>query len=239
MKKQDKSHTSHAILDQASRKRKAEKIIRVLNTRTNVADATILDIGTGAGYIPQQFASHAKKVTSIDLVDERRVHDGYDFVQVHDENLPFDTGAFDIVVSNHVIEHVHDQPQHVLEVLRVLRPGGIAYFATPNRNWISDPHYRVPFINWMPRPLASRYLNLTKKKVWDIKPVTARRIKKLAGKNHAVSSLVVDIVKNPETYHLDMLKAAHPVMKRMPRPVLRALSAVSPTVLLLITKRHV
>jgi SAM-dependent methyltransferase len=238
MKKPDKSTKSHAILDPASRRRKAEKILRVLKPRIDVSNARLLDIGTGAGYIPHHLAQHAKEVTSVDLVDERRVHEGYTFVPVQDETLPFDAGSFDIVVSNHVIEHVGDQHGHVLEVLRVLKPGGIAYFATPNRNWITDPHYRLPFINWMPRSMAVRYLKLTRSKVWDIKPVTARKLSRLVGRNHRVSSLVVDIVKKPEAYSLDMLKPAQPVLKRIPRPLLSALSHVSPTVLLLVTKRH-
>jgi ubiquinone/menaquinone biosynthesis C-methylase UbiE len=237
MSNTDKSDKSHAILDQASRQRKAEKILRVLTAKKDPKKAHILDIGTGAGFIAEHLAKHSKKVTSVDLVDERKVKHGYDFVQVQDEKLPFADEHFDIVISNHVVEHVGDQQAHVSEILRVLKPGGIIYLATPNKNWITDPHYRVPFINWMKPKHAERYLQKLKGKTWDIKPVNVRKIRKLAGKQHRIDSLVVEIIKNPEQYHLDAFKKLHPITRRTPRPLLRAASSISPTVLVLIRKK--
>jgi ubiquinone/menaquinone biosynthesis C-methylase UbiE len=236
MSKTDKSDSSHAILDKASRQRKAQKIVRVLGAKKNLKKSKVLDIGTGAGYIAEHLAKHAKDVTSVDLVDERKVKENYTFVKVADESLPFKEGHFDIVISNHVVEHVGDQQQHIDEIIRVLKPGGIIYLATPNKNWITDPHYRVPLINWMPPRLASRYLRTLKGKTWDIKPVNVRKLKRLSKNQHRIDSLVVEIIKQPEQYHLDAFKKLHPVTRRMPRPVLKALSSISPTVLILLTK---
>lgn len=48
--------------------------------------------------------------------------------------LPFASGSFDVVTANMVVEHL-DRPTKVLEsVRRVLRPGGLFIFHTPNRN---------------------------------------------------------------------------------------------------------
>lgn len=235
MKHPTKSASSHAILDATSRKRKAEKIVRVLNKKTNLSRARVLDVGTGAGYIAHHVAQHARAVTSVDLVDERKITDGYTFVRVQDETMPFASSTFDVVVSNHVIEHISDQQRHVSEVLRVLKPGGLAYVATPNRNWLIDPHYRLPFINWMPRRLAAMYLKICKAQRWDIHPVSIGRFQKYA-RTHRVDSIVVDIIKNPEQYQLDTLKRLHPLTKRLPRFFLKALSHMSPTILLILTK---
>jgi 2-polyprenyl-3-methyl-5-hydroxy-6-metoxy-1,4-benzoquinol methylase len=236
MTKTHKSQTSHAILDSASRKRKAEKIARILRQKKDISQSHLLDIGTGAGYIANHIAQYVGAVTSVDLVDERQVVDGYTFKQVTSELLPFPSATFDIVLSNHVIEHVHDQQKHVDEILRVLKPGGIAYFATPNRRWPIDPHYRLLFINWMPRKMATNYLQTVSKKVWDIKPITTRHLHKYVGKQHAVDSVIVDIIKNPEQYHLDTLKPIHPITRRSPRFVLKAISGVSPTILVTVIK---
>jgi len=235
MQQVHKSAHSHAILDAASRKRKAQKIVSVLAQHTNVPQAHILDIGTGAGYIAQHLASCARQVTSVDVVDERHVTAGYHFVPVTDETMPFANGTFDIVVSNHVIEHVQDQRRHVTEVLRVLKPGGVAYFATPNRNWLIDPHYRLPFINWLPRRLATAYLRLVKGQQWDIRPITTRYFRQLA-QPQRVDLAVVGMMKNPEKYYLDTASPLLHLTRRSPRPLLHIVSHGLPTILLLVTK---
>ncbi len=40
------------------------------------------------------------------------------------------------------------------ELARVLRPGGRALLTVINRYAFRDPHYHLPLLNWMPRPLA-------------------------------------------------------------------------------------
>ena len=238
MKKKDRSDSSHAILDAASRKRKAEKILRVLRPRTDLTKVKLLEIGTGAGYMAEHIGRHVKEINSVDVVDERRTKDGYSFNLVRDEQLPFEPASFDIVLSNHVIEHVQNQQLHLDEVLRVLKPGGILYLATPNRYWITDPHYRLPFINWLPRPLATQYLKTLQGKQWDIRPVTVGNIRNWTKRQHHIQPVVADIIKNPETYHLDNFKALHPITRRLPTALLRAGSRFSPTILLVVTKRH-
>ena len=236
--KKHRNAATHAILDPESRKRKAAKISRVLSQHTDLAKSKVLDIGTGAGYIAHHIGKTAKEMTSVDVVDQRRIKHGYKFVPVKDEALPFDDETFDVVISNHVIEHVADHQQHIDEVLRVLTPGGLIYFATPNRYWLFDPHYEVPFINWLPRKLAGKYLRAVKGQTWDIWPTTTRTVRKRLGRKHQVQPIVVDIIKNPEQYHLDTLKPLHPITRRLPRCSLRALSTLSPTILLLITKNR-
>jgi SAM-dependent methyltransferase len=44
--------------------------------------------------------------------------------------LPFPTGAFDLVLSHAVIEHVADAPLYLRECARVLAPGGYVYLST-------------------------------------------------------------------------------------------------------------
>ena len=235
----DISDDSHAVLDAESRERKANKILTVLETRSDLPNAAVLDIGTGAGYIAAHIAKRVKYLASVDRVDERKLTDGYEFKVVADETLPFGPSSFDIVVSNHVIEHVEDQQKHVDEIIKVLRPGGLLYLATPNRLWITDPHYRVPFINWMPRVIATRYLYVTKGKTWDVRPVTTRRIRKHVAGRAQLEPIIVEIIKDPQQYHLDAFKALQPLTKRMPRPLLRVLSHASPTIIVVLKKSKI
>lgn len=49
------------------------------------------------------------------------------------------------------------------EIFRVLRPGGICYFAAENRPATHEPHYHLLFLSVIPRPLAHVDTRLTDK----------------------------------------------------------------------------
>jgi 2-polyprenyl-3-methyl-5-hydroxy-6-metoxy-1,4-benzoquinol methylase len=44
----------------------------------------------------------------------------------------FDSGTFDVVVALHLLEHLPDPHNTILQIHELLRPGGIFLFATPN-----------------------------------------------------------------------------------------------------------
>ncbi len=50
--------------------------------------------------------------------------------------LPYPNNSFDFIFYHHVIEHVPDARTSLLEIDRVLRPGGLLYIGTPNRHRI-------------------------------------------------------------------------------------------------------
>ena len=65
--------------------------------------------------------------------------------------LPFADGEFASVLSVQSIEHVPDPERVIAEVVRVLEPGGVAIFVTPNRltfaraDEIIDPYHYVEY----------------------------------------------------------------------------------------------
>lgn len=46
-------------------------------------------------------------------------------------HLPFEENTFDIVFSNHVLEHIEDDTKAMGELYRVLKPGGMGIFQIP------------------------------------------------------------------------------------------------------------
>ncbi|WP_191860453.1 class I SAM-dependent methyltransferase [Hanstruepera ponticola] len=46
-------------------------------------------------------------------------------------NLPFDDNSFDVILCNHVLEHIPDDTKAMQELYRVLKPGGWGIFQIP------------------------------------------------------------------------------------------------------------
>jgi hypothetical protein len=71
----------------------------------------------------------------------------------------FSDGAFDLVHSNSVIEHVGNWARMKQFAAETRRVGRNYYVQTPYYWFPIEPHYyRAPMIHWMPRPLAARVL---------------------------------------------------------------------------------
>ena len=64
--------------------------------------------------------------------------------------VPFADGAFDVVESLDVIEHVPDARAYLAEVRRVLAPGGVVLVVTPNRLWPVEQHLGIVGPPWLP-----------------------------------------------------------------------------------------
>jgi len=143
----------HAVLDLPSRNWKAMKIERLLDLASRHQPIRMLEIGTGSGGIAHYFCMHSQlrcDVTAVDVHDNRQVQDGYTFQRVRGVELPFDDASFDVVITNHVIEHVGDaaaQHQHLTEIHRVMKQDGIGYLAVPNRWMLTEPHYKLKFLS--------------------------------------------------------------------------------------------
>jgi len=102
---------------------------------------TWLDVGCGRRLLPSWRAegervllSRAETLVGIDL----------DFGSLQDNvtadlrimspvgSLPFRDASFDVVTANMVVEHLEDPGKSFSEVARVLKPGGLFLFHTPN-----------------------------------------------------------------------------------------------------------
>ncbi|KAB1156266.1 class I SAM-dependent methyltransferase [Flavobacterium luteum] len=46
-------------------------------------------------------------------------------------NLPFEDNSYDIILCNHVLEHIPDDTKAMKELFRVLKPGGMGVFQIP------------------------------------------------------------------------------------------------------------
>lgn len=60
---------------------------------------------------------------------------------------PYDSGSFDFITSNQVLEHVVDAEHFIKETARVLAPGGRSINVFPLRNYNFEGHLNVPVVH--------------------------------------------------------------------------------------------
>ena len=75
--------------------------------------------------------------------------------------MPYPDGAFDIVYSNSVIEHVGDIGRQRAFAREAARVGKRYYVQTPAKVFPLEPHLLTPFIHWLPRRIQRRLLPFT------------------------------------------------------------------------------
>jgi 2-polyprenyl-3-methyl-5-hydroxy-6-metoxy-1,4-benzoquinol methylase len=100
------------------------------------AGAVLLDIGCGNGDFLLQAKPLGWRVVGLEIDPRARAIATARGLNVVEGSLPH-TGlpgeSFDVVMLNHVIEHVHDPRAVMRELFRLVRPGGKVYLTTPNR----------------------------------------------------------------------------------------------------------
>lgn len=97
------------------------------------AHARILEIGPGPNNATSAFLGARGAVIGADISPEGRANPALSGFCVYDGGrLPFGDACFDACVSNYVLEHVEFPERHLGEVARVLKPGGVYCFRTPN-----------------------------------------------------------------------------------------------------------
>jgi SAM-dependent methyltransferase len=93
----------------------------------------VLDIGAGQGALSKRLHEAGARVSACDVVPEQFDVPGVQFRPVtSDGRLPFDDGQFDVAVAIEVLEHIDGHDRFFAEVSRVLCPGGLVMFTTPN-----------------------------------------------------------------------------------------------------------
>ena len=104
-----------------------------------------LDCGTGTGTMSEALALEYNALLKIDAVDlssamlgkagERLRRLGLEVAlqQADVQRLPYPDNSFDMVMAGHILEHLPDPVTALLEMVRVVRPGGLVFACITRR----------------------------------------------------------------------------------------------------------
>lgn len=164
------SDKNDAMYQVKLRQKKANTMVKVISDfagAEKLATLKLLNVGGSAGIIDEFLSNHFKHVTGVDIDEKAIEHakknhkkNNLHFELADAMNLPYENETFDVVVCSQVYEHVLDSKVMMREIYRVLKTGGIVYFAAGNRLMFNEPHYNLPLLSVMPRFMAHGYMRI-------------------------------------------------------------------------------
>ncbi|GAA5043927.1 SAM-dependent methyltransferase [Thermocatellispora tengchongensis] len=255
------SEFQSAMLDEEKRRRKAAKIIAVLahflgkdgergkGGGCPLAGLTVADIGCSAGFIADELAAAGAGRTfgvDIDVPGLRKAAERFgervEFLCADGTALPFPDGSIDVLVFNHIYEHVVDPDAIMAELHRVLAEDGVLYLGLGNRLGVMEPHYKLPFLSYLPPALADRYVRLFGRADHYYERFRTRRGLRRMVRGFRVYDYTFPVLATPgrfaggELFPGVLGRVVRAVLSAMPRPVLRLLLPLVPTYLWVATK---
>ena len=145
----------------AGQQRRLEMIVNGAGERIG---GRVLENGCGVGMYVEHLAPFGGCIVGLEYDFERAAEAGsrsQRILNAAGEHIPLPSGAFDLILSHEVLEHVQDDAQAVREMVRVLRPGGRIVLFVPNRGYPFETHGiywkgkyyfgNKPFVNYLPR----------------------------------------------------------------------------------------
>ena len=167
------------LADSISLRSRGRKLRLFLEELRPTADTTVLDVGAdelgfgeGDGCATMNFFEELypwpERITALGLHDGagfRATYPHIPYIQGDACALPFEDGAFDIVFSNAVIEHVGGRDCQRQLVSEAIRVGRRVFITTPNRRFPVEVHTRLPLVHWLPDALSHRAYDLTGREI--------------------------------------------------------------------------
>ena len=128
-----------ALMNRYDLVRRIDVVFDELLGDTDLRGALVLDAGCGTGEFSTAALARGARVVGVDIGPKllaRTRSKGVEHVVAADvARLPFADGTFDVVLSSECIEHTPSPHASVVELTRVLRPGGRLALTCPNRTW--------------------------------------------------------------------------------------------------------
>ena len=217
----DYSSLQPLMFNEKSRVNKAKKTVAILKDYFGVIeDKIVLEIGCSTGIITNYFADYFLKVDGIDI-DKKAI----EFANLNNKNsnvlfhpVPIEefksNENYDVIICSHIYEHVPDSKVLIDNIYKLLKPGGVCYFAAGNKFQPFEPHYKLFFLSYFPKSISNFYLKITKKgdlyyenhlSLWNLKKLVSRFV---------IIDYTLKIIDQPGKFYLnDMIRTKGSIHK--------------------------
>jgi 2-polyprenyl-3-methyl-5-hydroxy-6-metoxy-1,4-benzoquinol methylase len=205
---------SSEMYNLTGRERKAKTMVAVLKdfSKKPLNELKLLNIGGSTGIIDNYLSDYFLSVLGIDIDSAAINYAKSNFqkpnlnFEIGDAvNLRFPDNSFDVVICSQVYEHVPSPELMISEIFRVLAPGGVCYFAATNRLMWNEPHYKLPLLSVIPRPLAHLYVRFFRiADHYHELHYTYWGLKKLVS-HFLIHDYTQKVISNPVKFHVDYM----------------------------------
>ena len=179
----------------------SNRFYAILARRYGKNGGRLLEIGSGMGHLVGQL-ENSFQTCGMDLnhwavEQSKAVVEKTALQTASAEELPFADNSFDVVIIKHIVEHLPSPEKAIVEIGRVIAPGGVLILSTPNldsllkpwkgENWIGyqDPthislHPPKTWLDWIQKSGFS-LLRVFADGFWDVPyiPVVPKGVQKL------------------------------------------------------------
>jgi len=238
------SQNDPTLLDFNRRLIKAKKIASVISdfTKINPDTCIFLDIGCSAGINTVYFGTLVKESVGIEFDSEAvkignaQKNKNVTLLIGDAIHLPFKDEIFEVVICNHIYEHVPDAQILMDEVYRILKPGGICYFGATNRFCFIEPHYQLPFLSWLPKPIANCYLSVLHRKTPYYENLRSYYGIRALFSGFSVKEYTVEIIRNPDRFNAGDIVKEGSIFRYIPKVIWIVLMPIIPTYIFVLSK---
>lgn len=128
----------------------------------------VLDAGSGRGEYVLEMSQHFRKVVGVEPFEDAYLF-GVKSIPKKTKNVFFYNSEienyssrekYDLIVMLTVFEHLKNPKKAFDKVFSLLKKDGIIYLTAPNKYWLFEQHYGLPFLSWLPLSLANIYLKI-------------------------------------------------------------------------------
>jgi ubiquinone/menaquinone biosynthesis C-methylase UbiE len=205
---------------------------------------TVVDVGCSRGFFIEPLTAYFSRVVGLDIdsnalriARQENPNSEVAYLRADSLRLPLADGSVDLVLCNHVYEHVPDASALFAEILRVLKDNGACYLGAASRLIVMEPHYHLPFLSWLPKRLAHWYMRLSGRgshyyenlrTYWGIKDLI---------REFDILDYTLSVLSRPDEFSARDVVPKGRLLDRVPLWIWRRLYAFLPTYLLILRKK--